>query len=134
MDTPDQKGNENGSCTRQDLAEAVQRACPTLSRSAGHALVQQCLDEIAQALAAGEEVVLSRFGKFLVREKRRRTGRNPKTGGAASIPAHKALVFKPSAKMRAAVAGGIIEENGERPSRRPAEKLAMQAAASAADS
>jgi integration host factor subunit alpha len=54
------------------------------------------LEEIALSLEKGENVKLSSFGSFLVRQKRGRMGRNPKTGDAVPIEARKVLVFRPS--------------------------------------
>lgn len=53
------------------------------------------LQSIAHALARGEEAQLSGFGVFKVVEIAERQGRNPSTGGAITIPAHKTVRFKP---------------------------------------
>jgi len=58
----------------------------------------------AQAyLRRGEPVRLSSFGSFVVRERRQRLGRNPKTGRQVKIPARRVLVFKPSAILKARI-------------------------------
>jgi nucleoid DNA-binding protein len=61
------------------------------------------LDGIAAAIAGGLTVELRGLGTFSLRERRGREARNPKTGEAVSVPAHKVIVFKPSAKLRATV-------------------------------
>jgi integration host factor subunit alpha len=82
--------------TRVDLCEAVyQRA--RLSRSESLAMVELVLKEIADTLAKGETVKLSSFGSFIVRKKKQRIGRNPKTGIEATISPRRIVVFKPSA-------------------------------------
>ena len=88
--------------TRADLAEAVYRAIG-LSRSEAAGLVDATLSEISDAIVRGENVKLSSFGTFLVRHKRQRIGRNPKTKVEAAIPARRVAVFKPSPLLRDAV-------------------------------
>ena len=65
--------------TRAELSEAVYQRVG-LSRSESSALVELVLEEISASLARGDSVKLSSFGSFLVRDKGRRVGRNPKTG------------------------------------------------------
>ncbi len=71
--------------TRADLVEAVYQKIG-LSRTESAELVGLVLEEISVALAAGENVKLSGFGIFTVRNKAGRVGRNPKTGGAYQAP------------------------------------------------
>jgi integration host factor subunit alpha len=88
--------------TRVDLAEAVYR-CVGLSRKESATLVQSVLDELAEALIAGESVKLSSFGRFLVRAKSERIGRNPKTGIEVPITQRRVMVFKPSNVLKARI-------------------------------
>ncbi len=88
--------------TRVDLAEAVYR-CVGLSRKESAILVQSVLDELAEALIAGESVKLSSFGRFLVRAKSERIGRNPKTGIEVPITQRRVMVFKPSNVLKARI-------------------------------
>jgi integration host factor subunit alpha len=90
--------------TRVDLAEAVYR-CVGLSRKESAILVQSVLDELADALIAGESVKLSSFGRFLVRAKSERIGRNPKTGIEVPITQRRVMVFKPSNVLKARING-----------------------------
>ena len=71
--------------TRADLAEAVYRRLG-LSRTESAAMVELVLEEICNSIVRGESVKLSSFGSFLVRQKGRRIGRNPKTGQEVPIP------------------------------------------------
>jgi integration host factor subunit alpha len=57
-------------------------------------------NEIMDCLERGETVKLSSFGSFVVRQKRQRVGRNPKTGKEAPIPPRRVVVFKPSAVLK----------------------------------
>jgi len=81
--------------TRADLAEAVY-AQVGLSRNESSDLVEQILDEMMNALVEGDNLKLSSFGSFSVREKAERIGRNPKTGVEVPIKPRKVLVFKAS--------------------------------------
>lgn len=90
--------------TRADLAEAVYSRVG-LSRKESADLVQSVLSEITDALSRSEPVKLSSFGSFLVREKKERIGRNPKTGIEAPITERKVLTFKPSSVLKARVNG-----------------------------
>ena len=65
--------------TRLDLYNAVYKKAG-LSRSESLAMVELVLKEITDTLEKGETVKLSSFGKFIVRKKKERLGRNPKTG------------------------------------------------------
>ncbi len=90
--------------TRADLGEAVHRKVG-LSRTESADLVNAVIDMISDALVAGQQVKLSSFGTFDVREKRERIGRNPKTGEEVPITPRRVLVFRPSQIMKKTVNG-----------------------------
>jgi integration host factor subunit alpha len=81
--------------TRADLAEAVYEQVG-LSRNESADLVKALFLEIANRLILGEEVKISGFGSFSVRQKNQRIGRNPKTGVEVPILPRKVLVFRAS--------------------------------------
>lgn len=91
--------------TRMDLSEAVFREVG-LSRNESAQLVEQVLGHMSAALTAGEQVKISSFGTFSVRDKTARVGRNPKTGEEAPIPPRRVLTFRPSHLMKDRVANG----------------------------
>ena len=91
--------------TRLDLAEAVHREVG-LSRNESAQLVEDVLSHISEALVRGEQVKISGFGTFSVRQKGQRVGRNPKTGIEGPIPPRKVLSFRASHRMRDRVAAG----------------------------
>ena len=97
--------------TRADLCEAVYQKIG-LSRTESSKLVEAVLDEICDAVARGENVKLSSFGSFVVRDKGERIGRNPKTGVEVPIEPRRVMVFKPSNVMKARINGlnGVGEE------------------------
>lgn len=91
--------------TRADLSEAVYQEVG-LSRNESAQLVEVILEEVSQALVSGQNVKLSSFGSFLLRDKNGRVGRNPKTGEEVPIDPRRVLVFRPSQMMRDRVNGG----------------------------
>src|SRR3984893_13443314 len=95
--------------TRVDLAEAVYR-CVGLSRKESCILVQSMLDELSDALIGGGSVKLSSFGRFFVRSKSERIGRNPKTGIEVPITERRVMVFKPSNVLKARINGLAVAD------------------------
>lgn len=85
--------------TRMDLAEAVFREVG-LSRHESAQLVESVLGHISDALVRGEQVKISSFGTFSVRDKAARVGRNPKTGEEVPIEPRRVLTFRPSHIMK----------------------------------
>ncbi len=63
------------------------------------------LEIIKGTLASGEDVLISNFGKFCVKEKRERKGRNPATGDGLMLEPRKVVTFKCSGKLRDRVNG-----------------------------
>ena len=96
---------EGNTITRADLAEAVYEEVG-LSRNESSDLVESVLDEMSQALIDGDNVKISSFGSFTIREKGERIGRNPKTGVEVPISPRKVLVFRASHVLKARVNKG----------------------------
>ena len=63
-------------------------------------IVENLLEVIKSTLASGEDVLISGFGKFCVKEKRERKGRNPATGDDLMLEPRKVVTFKCSGKLR----------------------------------
>ena len=82
-----------GTLTRADLAETINRKLG-FSRSESLDLVEAILDKMSAALENGENVKVSGFGSFVLRDKRERVGRNPKTGVEAVSYTHLTLPTK----------------------------------------
>ena len=95
--------------TRADLAEAVYQEVG-LSRQESADLVQSVLTMVSDTLANGENVKLSSFGSFLLRDKRGRVGRNPKTGVEVPIEERRVLVFKQSQVLKERVDSSLSKD------------------------
>ena len=67
--------------------------------------VETILEIIKSTLASGDEVLISGFGKFCVKEKRERKGRNPATGGDMMLAPRRVVTFRYSGKLRDRVKG-----------------------------
>ncbi len=90
--------------TKADLVEMLHDRIG-LSKKEARELVETSLDEIRTTLAHGEEVKLSGFGKFELRNKPPRPGRNPKTGEEVTISARRVVNFRPSQVLKSRVNG-----------------------------
>jgi len=95
----------NATLTRMDLSEAVFREVG-LSRNESAELVESVLGYMAEALVNGENVKISSFGTFSIRDKNARIGRNPKTGEEVPIEPRRVLTFRPSHLMKERVDNG----------------------------
>jgi len=91
--------------TRMDLSESVFREVG-LSRNESAQLVESVLGHMSDALVKGEQVKISSFGTFSIRDKAARVGRNPKTGEEVPIHPRRVLTFRPSHLLKARVAVG----------------------------
>jgi len=63
-------------------------------------VVQKTFDCILEALARGEKIELRNFGVFKIKQRKSRTGRNPRTGQVVPVPPRKVVVFKPGLEMK----------------------------------
>jgi integration host factor subunit alpha len=90
--------------TRAEIAEAMNRKIG-LSRSESLALVESILGHMSDALASGQNLKISGFGTFLLRDKAQRIGRNPKTGVEVPITSRRVLTFRASQILKDRVAG-----------------------------
>ena len=92
-----------GTLTRADLADVVHNRLG-LSRSESAQLVERVLHHMCHALSEGENVKISGFGSFLLRDKGQRIGRNPKTGVEVEIAPRRVMTFRASQIMRDRIA------------------------------
>lgn len=78
------------------------------TRNEAEAAVEAVFETIKRRLTAGEDVNIVGFGKFRLRDKRERVGRNPKTRKEYAIKARRVLTFKPSRELRESVNKGSL--------------------------
>jgi len=85
--------------TKSQLIDAIAKA-NGFPKAKASETVETLLEIIKSRLESGEDVLISGFGKFKVRQKAERRGRNPATGGDMMLLARKVVTFKPSGKLR----------------------------------
>ncbi len=90
------------SLTKADIADRLFNEVGLNKREAKE-FVDAYFEIIREALENGENVKLSGFGNFQLREKNQRPGRNPKTGEEIPISARRVVTFRPGQKLRARV-------------------------------
>ncbi len=88
--------------TKADLADILFDELGLNKREAKE-VVELFFEEIRQALENNQQVKLSGFGNFDLRDKKERPGRNPKTGEEIPISARRVVTFKPGQKLKARV-------------------------------
>lgn len=90
--------------TKADLVEQVADAIgPQVAKRECGLVVDAFLDAVKDALARGDRIELRGFGTFMVRNRKARKARNPRTGEAVEVPARDVPVFKPSRHLRSRV-------------------------------
>ena len=94
-----------GTLTRADLAETINRKMG-FSRAESLNLVESILAHMCEAMKNGENVKISGFGTFVLRDKRERIGRNPKTGVEVPITSRRVLTFRASQLLKDRIAQG----------------------------
>ena len=88
--------------TKADMAERLYEELGLNKREAKE-LVEFFFEEVRGALESGDQVKLSGFGNFDLRNKNERPGRNPKTGEEIPISARRVVTFRPGQKLKARV-------------------------------
>lgn len=94
-----------GTLTRADLAETINRKMG-LSRAESLDMVEAILAKVCDALSDGENVKISGFGSFVLRDKSERVGRNPKTGVEVPITPRRVMTFRASQLLKERIANG----------------------------
>lgn len=91
--------------TRADITDMLYHEVG-LSRADSAKMIEQMLGHITDALEKGENVKISGFGSFILRDKNERVGRNPKTGIEVPIASRRVLTFRASQLMRQRIIKG----------------------------
>lgn len=81
-----------------------------LNKREAKEMVEGFYEEIRDSLASNQQVKLSGFGNFDLRDKKQRPGRNPKTGEEIPISARRVVTFRPGQKLKARVEAYVGSE------------------------
>jgi len=93
------------SVTKADLINKVHSSNHNLTKVKAGETLETILNAIKTSLANGDDVLISGFGKFNVKHKSARRGRNPRTGESMMLDARWVVTFKPCGKLRQKVNG-----------------------------
>ncbi len=85
--------------TKADLIDDVS-ATIEMTRKDSEVIVETIFDSIVKSLRSGGKIEIRGFGSFRARQRKPRTGRNPKTGARVDVPAKKIPYFKPSKELK----------------------------------
>jgi integration host factor, alpha subunit len=89
--------------TKAELADILVEKVSEVSKNDAKEIVELFFEEIRSTLAKGEEIKISGFGNFQLRDKPQRPGRNPKTGEEVPITARRVVTFHASQKLKGMV-------------------------------
>jgi len=90
--------------TKADIANSIKDQFG-FTKNQSFETIETLLEIMKKTLESGENILISGFGKFCVKEKAERRGRNPATGGDMMLPPRKVVTFKYSGKLRDKVNG-----------------------------
>jgi len=99
QDSAEHTSMNDSTVTKADLVEEVVRVTE-LGRKESEAIVETIFESIIGALQGGDRIEIRGFGSFRTRQRRGRTGRNPKTGAKVEVPPKRIPFFKPSKELR----------------------------------
>ena len=99
------------SVTRATLCNDIKDALPTVSDKDISKLVDSVIHVMRDTLVEGEEIKISGFGKFVVKEKRARKGRNPQTGENLTIAARRVVTWKASSNFKTQLNENLIQDH-----------------------
>ncbi len=91
--------------TKADLVQQVYKTHPNLTKAQATQSVEAFLSLSKTSLINGKDLLLSGFGKFNVKDKKSRRGRNPQTGDELTLDARRVVTFKPSGILRNKING-----------------------------
>jgi len=90
--------------TKNEIVEQIQNQLG-FAKNQSKEITETLLEIMKSTMESGEDVLVSGFGKFCVKDKKERKGRNPATGEDAILPARRVVTFKCSGKLRQRVNG-----------------------------
>jgi len=95
--------------TKRDLIDEVNKRFPHLSRRDSEVIINAIFDSMVEALSQGDRIEIRGFGSFVVKQRRARQGRNPKSGELVSVAAKRVPFFKVGKELRLRVDGKPYE-------------------------
>lgn len=98
---------------KRNLVQAIHERLDTLDEATVNHCVMKIIQAISTSIALGERVEIRGFGSFIVRERKPRTGRNPRTGETVEVASKHVVHFKPGKEMRESVNGDIAPSKAE---------------------
>jgi integration host factor subunit beta len=97
--------------TKRELIDEVVKQFPQLARRNAEDVVQTIFETMTTALRSGERIEIRGFGSFVVKQRRAREGRNPKTGDFVSVAAKRVPFFKVGKELRLRVDGQPYDDD-----------------------
>ena len=91
--------------TKADLVQKVYKNHDNLTKAQATQAVEALLSTMKNCLSKGEDLLISGFGKFNVKDKNARRGRNPQTGAELILEPRRVITFKPSGILRTKING-----------------------------
>ncbi|TFH31973.1 MAG: integration host factor subunit beta [Myxococcales bacterium] len=86
--------------TKRDLIDEIVRMYPSYSGRDAEVIVNAVFEAMTEALTAGERIEIRGFGSFVVKQRRAREGRNPKTGEIVAVAAKRVPFFKVGKELK----------------------------------
>src|SRR5713226_6955658 len=113
--------NKAGVMTKAELVDEVARVVQ-LTKKQAETIVNIVFDSIVESLRSGQKIELRGFGSFRLRNRKSRTGRNPKTGEKVEVPSKKIPYFKPGKELKELINRAV----GDSPARTDAERTGSE--------
>jgi integration host factor subunit alpha len=89
--------------TKADIVDTVYEKVGGFSKKEAAEIVETVFETVKATLVKGDKIKITRFGNFMVRDKKARAGRNPQTGKEITISARRVMTFKPSQILKEAL-------------------------------
>jgi integration host factor beta subunit len=95
--------------TKRDLIDEIVKLYPSYSRRDAEVIVNAVFESMTEALCSGERIEIRGFGSFVVKQRRAREGRNPKTGEIVAVAAKRVPFFKVGKELKQRVDGEVSD-------------------------
>jgi integration host factor subunit beta len=113
-ETEETTESKAGVMTKAELVDEVARVVQ-LTKKQAETIVNIVFDSIVDSLRSGQKIELRGFGSFRLRNRKSRTGRNPKTGEKVEVPSKKIPYFKPGKELKELINKVLSETPAETP-------------------